>query len=867
MQSKKPRAKSEQPQAVSEKPQVKTAKPQAASTKPQAQSEKPQVVSTKPQAKSEKPQPISKKAQVKLAKAAQDSAVAKQKRLTKKALQKMRFHNIACVARATLMLSFVTLVAIALTSAARALSLEDIANQNGIPKQWQVSTVGNPDTITVPITYFDQRMDSCSASVRQFEWCGCSGQCIGTFQQGIVKDKLGLDGLPVPTYTSKSDAAAAGVNRASQDVTGNDPVQSTDNFYRWFHEVSNVSKQFDRSITFTKVSGNTYTYGGTQIFPLDDVTFSNSDANGPRRAGHNFSFTAHLTIPIKVEMNGQEKFDFSGDDDVWVFLNGELVLDIGGLHTALGGYFTIAEDGTITSVVNGITTTKNIGLTKGQVVNLDFFYAERSTSESNTRITISNMNWPIAADAQLSGEIVNDQLIRYTSYLKNIDPEYAINLTHLSSYLYGNDGESLGFIPLDSTIIEYTYTPTVESSWQGLALTKPGTSDDSFELLTPLRLEAAGSSTDTVYFRYYVLPDSTEGDITNKIAFLTENDYDAVGISYDTATVHYENLTPVTPITCADGYEIGEDGTCHRVCADGYERTEEETCRRICDDGYELGDDDVCHAVVPTCEDGFELGEDNLCHTIPPVCNDGYVLGEDNVCHQVVPTCDDGYTLGDDNVCHPNCSEGYELGDDNTCHAVPPTCEDGFELGEDNLCHTIPPVCDDGYTLGEDNVCHQVVPTCDDGYELGEDNLCHAVPPSCDDGFELADDNTCHEIPVIPTNPVTPVTPTTPETPETPVTPSSPAPAPESTTPSDHLDMTDLTVLDETSLDDSAEFAYLDPLGVIAYAPETGVITQAMSAFLGSDSFAAVVLSQGFILITLATFSLSFAVYYPLRRY
>ena len=66
-----------------------------------------------------------------------ESATVKQKRMTKKALRELKLHKVACVARATLMLSFMVLVTIALTGAARALALEDIANQNGIPKTWQ----------------------------------------------------------------------------------------------------------------------------------------------------------------------------------------------------------------------------------------------------------------------------------------------------------------------------------------------------------------------------------------------------------------------------------------------------------------------------------------------------------------------------------------------------------------------------------------------------------------------------------------------------------------------------------------------------------------------------------------------------------
>ena len=709
-----------------------------------------------------------------------ETPIEKQKRLTKKALRNLRFHKISCVARATAMMSFFVLVMIALTGAARALTLEIIANQNGIPKTWQISTVGNPDTITVPITYFDQRMDACNASVRQFEWCKCS-QCTDALQQGLIKDHLGADGLPIPAYETSGAAKSAGLNKASQNVTGHDPVQTEDNFYRWFHEVENLSQRVEREVTFKKTSGNSYVYGGSKIFPIDDVTFSNSDTNGPRKSDHNFNFTAHMTVPIKIEMNGQEKFDFSGDDDVWVFLDGKLVLDIGGVHSALNGYFTIAEDGTITSVVNGKTTTKNLGLRKGQVVNLDFFYAERSTTESNTKITISNMSWPIAADSELTGEIVENQLIRYNAKITNADPENELNLTNISSYLSDEDGDA-GFIPLDSTILQYTYTPNVAGSWQGLVLSAPSNDNQGFKLATPLKLGKAGTSTDTIYLTFYVLPNHTTGDVDNKVTFLTANNYGDVGIAYDTASVHYENLQPVTPaepepsepdpITCDEGYELGEDNTCHET-----QQPEPEPV---------------------TCDDGYELGEDNTCHEIS--------------------------------------------------QSEPVTCDDGYELGEDNECHAIPQ---------NEPALEPLEPTpepaeCEEGYERGEDGICHEKRPEPVDITE---------------EPATPTEPEQPTEPETPAEPEQPTPAAETTHPSDFLDMTDLTILDDTSMEDNAEFAYLEPLGVIAYAPETGIISQTVSSLLGSESFAAIILSQGFVLIALAIFSISFTIYYPLRRY
>ena len=602
------------------------------------------------------------------------SAVKTQQRLTKKALRNLRLHKVACVARVILVLSFISLVAIAITGAARALTLENVASSNDIPANWQVSSVGNPDTITVPMTYFDQKMDSCSAKVRQFEWCRCNNNC-GNFQQGIVKKYLGTDSLPIPTYVTQSAAAKAGINYASQWVTGNDPVQPSDNFYRWFHEVEGLSKRYDREITFKRQGNtNTYVYGGSNIFPLDDIAFdsdsvSKNDSNNLTNGKfvHNYNFTAHLSVPIKTEMNGREVFSFSGDDDVWVFLNGVLVLDIGGLHSAKSGSFSINVDGTISSDVEGVATKLiDAGLEKNRVYNLDFFYAERSTSSSNTKITLTNMNWPIAADAKLEGKVVGDTLASYQSSLKNIDTENQLYLTHLAAYITDTDGNS-GFLPLNSDLLSYTYTPEDEDSWTPLEITGPGTTTNDFLLATPLTLGIAGSARDTVYFRYNIRPEGESGEIFSKISYLTQNRYGDVGISYDSTTVNYEKLEPVVP-------------------------------------------------------------------------------------------------------------------------AEP-------------------------------------------------------VKP---------------EIPE-PENPEEPEEPETPATPDQPNVPDTNIPQP--------VDIGHLVDMGNATIFDDAEWAYLDPLGVVSYAPDTGVVTKVMAKAFSEKSFAAIILSRSFVLVNLAIFAISFAVYFPLRKY
>jgi len=144
--------------------------------------------------------------------------------------------------------------------------------------------------------------------------------------------------------------------------------------------------------------GKVVSYDGTPLyFPVDSVTGATADldfAQLPLQYGytgwpaedkvfpgakkHNFSFTSEVQYWFRYDTATNARLDFSGDDDVWVFVNGHLAVDLGGIHVPMDGSVTI----------NAASAAK-FDLKVGSVYKIVVFQAERKRFGSSFKLTLS----------------------------------------------------------------------------------------------------------------------------------------------------------------------------------------------------------------------------------------------------------------------------------------------------------------------------------------------------------------------------------------------------------------------------------------------------------------------------------------------
>jgi fibro-slime domain-containing protein len=172
----------------------------------------------------------------------------------------------------------------------------------------------------------------------------------------LVQSALGSDQKPV--YGGQCDDNGIAV----PPCTWGQQMTTEASFDQWYRSTPGVNLPYLVYLEFVP-NGGVYTFQSNAYFPLDDAGFGNTPG-----FNHNFSFTTE--VHMKFLYQGGETFSFTGDDDLWVFINGTLAMDLGGLHPS----------------ANGSISVDTLGLTKGSEYPLDLFNAERHSVGSDFEV-------------------------------------------------------------------------------------------------------------------------------------------------------------------------------------------------------------------------------------------------------------------------------------------------------------------------------------------------------------------------------------------------------------------------------------------------------------------------------------------------
>ncbi|HVY28255.1 MAG TPA: fibro-slime domain-containing protein [Polyangiaceae bacterium] len=183
------------------------------------------------------------------------------------------------------------------------------------------------------------------------------GEC-GNILRTIVRDFQGShDDFENASDWNRYDVASPiGPSRKPEKTSTTGPLH----FEQWYQNLPDVNQPFAVDLWLEPV-GETFVFDSTAFLPLADWGYKDT-----------YSFTTELHT--NFEYKGGEVFTFRGDDDVFVFVNGFLGVNLSGVHTAQEGSIDLDAKAA------------EFGLEIGKSYTFDLFQAERQPTGSNFRL-------------------------------------------------------------------------------------------------------------------------------------------------------------------------------------------------------------------------------------------------------------------------------------------------------------------------------------------------------------------------------------------------------------------------------------------------------------------------------------------------
>jgi fibro-slime domain-containing protein len=558
------------------------------------------------------------------------------------------------------------------------------------------------------------------------------------------------------------------------------------------------------TLTLTKTASTgqptvkaSYRFSTTSFFPLDGRGFGTTAGQT-----HNFQFTSELRYFFQYQ--GGETLTFFGDDDVWVFINGRLAVDIGGIHGQTNGRVVLGDDGdgtgntdsdcSIQGAANNTSATltactlqanedngddKRFSLTKGNVYEIVVFQAERHPTGSNYQLTLDGFLAPRSTCHTTCGDGVRAGTEECDTGPGMPATGYDVCLNNCTFQFCG-DGITNGSEQCDTRSNSTLYGTT------GCApgcVFPPKCGDGIVQAGFNEQCDKGGANADGVYggctTTCQLGPYCGDGTVSNNEQCDTPGNFTTYGSGPNQCNYNCQ-YAPYCGDHVRNGTEICDGSTgCNAscqfdpFCGDGLKETGEQCdygqfgfngapadapydgCTTDCKLGPYCGDDTVQAADGEECDNGSKNADNTYggCTTaclLGPSCGDGILqksAGE---------ACDNGFNEddyeypGDTNACGKDCTAVPYCGDGKVQSAFE-LCDNGKKNSDNayNGCTTTcvwGPYCGDSIKNGPEQ--------CDDGPDnkaysadgTGCSYDCTTNLPYCGDGVrngpEQCDDGT-----------------------------------------------------------------------------------------------------------------------------